>query len=75
MLADRAAHIRKPASDFRSQKETISQIDCSHKLAKVTPYIKTKIVRIRYGKLAHTVTAASSDFAFKVAAKPLQIET
>jgi len=77
--ADSSAYIRKPASDFRSQKKTISQSDYSF----ILPYTlwwrailnATINARIQYGNSAHMAMVAGSNFEFIIAAKSLQIKT
>jgi len=73
---DRTACIRRLVSDFRSQKES----DFLEWLQSHAHYGDTAISKatinatMRYGNSAHLGDAANSNFAFKIAVKPLQIE-
>jgi len=74
---DHTAYIRRPESDFRSQKKTISYGDCSPIHAMVTLLYRMLQSTLKYDTVIRCtrVIAAGENFAFKIAAKPLQIET
>ena len=77
--ADRTAFIWKPASDFQSRKDAISQWLQSHSCHDGAAISNATInARTRYGNTVNWrtwVMTAGTNCAFKIASKPLQIET